>query len=228
MELAEVLAKLEAMGTEQNRKVYGRHGIGVNMFGVSFAEMKKLAKEIKKDQRLTEQLWETGNWEARVVATMIADPKLIEEAQLHTWVECLTDHTLTDVLTSNLASKTPFAQALMVAWIRSEEEWVGRAGWQMLTQLALGKEPLPDEFFEPFLEKIGTGIHQSKNRIKEAMNTALIAIGSRNDLLEAKALQLAAAIGKVKVDHGETACKTPDATAYINKMKQRKLAKAKA
>lgn len=94
--------------------------------------------------------------------------------------------------------------------------------------LALGKEPLPNEFFEPYLDRIGTSIQQSKNRIKGAMNSALIAIGSRSDPLEEKVLTLAAIIGKVGVDHGETACKTPDATAYIKEMKQRKLANAKA
>ena len=49
------------------------------------------------------------------------------------------------------------------------------------------------------------------------MNSALISIGVRNSKLERKALAAAKRIGKVEVDHGETSCKTPDATAYIKK-----------
>jgi hypothetical protein len=49
------------------------------------------------------------------------------------------------------------------------------------------------------------------------MNSALIAIGVRNDVLEAKAIETARAIGKVVVDHGDTACETPDAASYIVK-----------
>ena len=54
------------------------------------------------------------------------------------------------------------------------------------------------------------------------MNSALIAIGVRNAILEQKALSAADRIGKVLVDHGETDCKTPDAAAYIRKTLQRK------
>jgi hypothetical protein len=52
----------------------------------------------------------------------------------------------------------------------------------------------------------------------------LIAIGIRNSALEKKALAAARQIGKVAVDHGETGCKTPDATAYIQKARARKRA----
>ena len=52
------------------------------------------------------------------------------------------------------------------------------------------------------------------------MNGALIAIGIRNPVLQAKALAVAAQIGKVDVDHGQTSCKTPDAGAYILKTVQ--------
>ena len=47
------------------------------------------------------------------------------------------------------------------------------------------------------------------------MNGALIAIGVRSPGLEQQALKVAAVIGKVEVDHGDTSCETPDAAAYI-------------
>ena len=49
------------------------------------------------------------------------------------------------------------------------------------------------------------------------MNSALIAIGIRNEDLERKAIEIAREIGKVQVDHGATSCKTPDAEPYIKK-----------
>ena len=64
------------------------------------------------------------------------------------------------------------------------------------------------------LEALGT----AQNRVKDAMNMALISIGTRNPKLEKKALGAAKRIGKVEVDHGETSCKTPDAAAYIKKV----------
>ena len=53
------------------------------------------------------------------------------------------------------------------------------------------------------------------------MNSALIAIGIRNEDLERKAIEMAREIGKVQVDHGATSCKTPDAEPYIKKARER-------
>ena len=52
------------------------------------------------------------------------------------------------------------------------------------------------------------------------MNNALIAIGRRNAQLQKQALAAAKRIGKLEIDHGDTACKTPDAATYI--LKKRK------
>ena len=48
----DVLAELAAMGTAQNRKVYGRHGVVGAQYGVSFTNLAKLRKRIKTDQAL--------------------------------------------------------------------------------------------------------------------------------------------------------------------------------
>ena len=62
---------------------------------------------------------------------------------------------------------------------------------------------------------------EAKNRKKEAMNSALIAIGGRNSTLGRVALAAAKRIGPISVDHGETSCKTPDAVSYIKRMADR-------
>lgn len=56
---------------------------------------------------------------------------------------------------------------------------------------------------------------------KEAMNSALIAIGIRNEDLERQTIGIAREIGKVEVDHGATSCKTPDAESYIKKSERK-------
>ena len=49
------------------------------------------------------------------------------------------------------------------------------------------------------------------------MNGALISIGCRDAATRKVALIAAKRIGPVSVDHGDTACETPDAGAYIEK-----------
>lgn len=216
----DVLQELQALGTEQNRKTYRRHGVGDDTYGVSYANLGALRKRIKINHALAQQLWLTGNHDARVLATMIADPKQMDEALLTAWANDLRNHTLTDAFVG-LAAKTPLVRTCAEQWITSDSEWLGRAGWHLLGQLAMQDSTLDDRYFEPYLPRIGQEIHAAKNRVKEAMNNTLIAIGLRNDHLAAQAIAVAERIGKVDVDHGDTSCKTPDAIAYIHKARAR-------
>jgi 3-methyladenine DNA glycosylase AlkD len=67
MFLEEVMASLRAAGTEQNRKIYPRHGVKNEVFGVSFADLGKLKKQIKIDHALALALWSTGVHDARIL-----------------------------------------------------------------------------------------------------------------------------------------------------------------
>jgi hypothetical protein len=57
----------------------------------------------------------------------------------------------------------------------------------------------------------------AKNRVKDAMNMALIAIGIHREALRKHALAVSRNIGKIEVNHGQTGCRTPMAEDYILK-----------
>lgn len=225
MTAEQVLAELESMGTAQNRKVYARHGVGREMYGVSYSNLGKLKKKIRLDQDLAEALWASGNHDAMVLATMVADPSQVRSSQLDAWARALDSYVLTDAF-SSLAAKTPFVRAKFNKWSKSAKESIGQAGWLMLCALARSGDELTDEFFETQLATIEEQIHGRKNRVRYAMNSALMNIGGRNPALKDKAIAAAKRIGRVEVDHGETSCKTPDAVPYIEKMWARKALKA--
>jgi 3-methyladenine DNA glycosylase AlkD len=221
MTVQEVLRELESLGTAQNRKIYRRHGACENLYGVSFANLRKMAKQLKVDHALAQQLWTTCNHEAQLLASMIADPVTVEESLVDRWISELADRIVTSEFT-DFVSKTRFFQAKTEEWLDSEDEWIGRAGWQLLALLAMSDIELADSYFENHLEIIERDIHTQKNMVRDAMNSALIAIGIRTPALERKALSAAKTIGKVEVDHGETSCKTPDAADYIRRTVERK------
>ena len=217
----EILKELKALGTAQNRKIYKRHGVGEKLYGVSYANLNKLRKKIKIDHELAQKLWTTGNHDAQILATMIADPALMNNRLLEAWAKDLSNYVLTDAF-AGIVSQTSFARKKMEKWSKSKGEWIGRAGWLLLAHLTMKDEELSDDYFENYLEIIEKDIHSRKNQVRDAMNSALIAIGIRNSKLEKKALSAAKKIGKVEVDHGETNCKTPDAGEYIRKARKRK------
>ena len=214
MQVQEVMLELQAMGTEQRRNVFIRHGVGENFYGVSFASLEVMRKRIKKDHALALQLWATGNHDARLLATKIADPKQMDLGTINLWLPDLDNYIVADAF-ADLVVKTPYAQALADAWTGSQDEWTGRAGWHLIALLALHEQSLPDAYFEAYLDVIAREIHTRKNRTREGMNNAMIAIGLRDEALQAKAIETARKVGKVHIDHGDTSCKTPDAVPYI-------------
>lgn len=207
---------MKTAGTAQTRKTYLRHGYPEDTYGVSFADMKKLAKKIDTDHALARKLWATGNGDACVLATMIADSDETNSRELEAWVKAVRFSAMSQLL-SRFVVQTEFAREKGEQWAASAEEFVGETGYYVLGQLALHDEELPDEYFEEHLRKIEKGIHGAKNYTRYGMNQAVIAIGVRNPGLTKQALAASARIGKVGVDHGDTACKTPDAAAYIHK-----------
>lgn len=221
--LPRVMKELKAKGTALNLKRYRRHGIKGPAYGVSVAHLSSLRTSIGPDHRLAVKLWASGNHEARVLGTMIADAEAITSAQLDRWAQSLDNYVIADAF-SKLVRQSPFVRAKAAAWTTSRNDWIGQVGWNLVAFLALSEVSLTDAEFSRYVERIAKDIHASKNRTRYAMNSALIAIGVRSARLKAKALQAAARIGTVSVDHGPTGCKTPDARRYIIKSWNRKMA----
>ncbi|MBX7220724.1 MAG: DNA alkylation repair protein [Blastocatellia bacterium] len=221
MNPTEALQTLESLGTEQNRKVYRNHGVAGELYGVSFANLEKLRKKIKINHPLALGLWASGNHDARILATMIADPAQATDELLEAWAASLTNYAQADAF-SKYVVQTAAVRTMLEQWTGSDNDWIGQTGWSLLSLLARTEDSLPDDFFLSYLSVIETTIHTRKNRTRHAMNMAVVAIGVRNSNLQDRAIATARKIGKVKVDHGDTACKTPDAESYILKTVARK------
>ena len=224
MEIKEIMTFLEENGTQQNIKIYNRHGIKRTMFGVSYANLNKLKKKIKKNQTLAEMLWDSGVHDAMILALMIADSKSFSTSDIAKWSDALDNYVITDEFSKCIASRND-AEDLMVTWLDSNNQWLERAGWNILSYISAKDNEKGDDYFIQYLAIIEKEIAEAKNLVNHAMNMALIAIGLRNPGLRTLATETAVRIGKVEVDHGETSCKTPEAVAYINRAWERKLKK---
>jgi hypothetical protein len=76
-----------------------------------------------------------------------------------------------------------------------------------------------------FLFQFRQSTHSSPNDVKSDMNRTLITIGGRSSAMRKAVLAAAKRIGEVTVDHGDTACKTPDVAQTVEKMWARSGAK---
>jgi 3-methyladenine DNA glycosylase AlkD len=217
MTAQEVLAELQSLGTEQNRKIYRRHAGDPNaeVYGVSYANLYAMRKRIKVNHALALELWPAGKGEARVMALFIADPAQADPDLLERWAADVKDYGLADSF-GDYAARTADGVKLALKWIKDKREFIQRCGWNTLgVTLKNDPEALSDAQCEKLLAYIEKHIHQAPNRAREGMNYAVIAIGIFKPGVRQAALRAAERIGKVDVDHGETGCKTRDATEYI-------------
>lgn len=215
--LSEVMREMEKAGSAQTRKTYARHGAPEPMFGVSFATLKTLVKRIGVNQALALELWETGNFDARNLAVKIADPAGISPSDLDRWAGAEGVPRMCGGYVAMLAAEGPHAAAKLKKWLGGTNVAQRASGWALLGQVAYHDESIPDAFFVERIGEIERGIHTAPNAEREPMNLALIMIGCRNAALRKSATAAAKRIGKVDIDYGDTACKTPDAAAYIDK-----------
>lgn len=216
MTFDDAMKQLKRMGTAQNVTIYLRHGAREPMFGVSFANLNKLKKQIKIDQPLAEKLWESGNMDARVLATMVADPAKLKSATADRWVKDLDYYMVTDLFAS-LIARSPLAARKYPKWMTSKREFVRQCGYSVFSTFMRDNDQPSDSECRKILRTIEKEIHDSPNRARYSMNTALISIGAYRPSLTDEAMAAAGRIGKVDVDHGDTSCRTPDAIDYMKK-----------
>jgi 3-methyladenine DNA glycosylase AlkD len=157
---------------------------------------------------------------------MIADPAKINVKTAEKWVGDLNNHVVAGAF-AGLIAESPIAPETANKWIKSADEMTATAGWDILCRIVKNEAAVSDAECNRYLELMEKNIHKEKNRVKQGMNNAMIAIGLRNEKIRPTVFAVARRIGKVHIDHGDTSCKTPDAVAYIEKALGRKL-KAKS
>lgn len=216
MTLEEAMATLEAAGSEQTRKIYRKHGALDPLFGVNYSTLKPLMKRIGVDHALALKLWETGNHDARNLAVKVVDPAQMSSAELDHWA--LDPRAgMFHSYVAQIITETPLARTKAEAWLASSADNERTAGWALVSAMAMNNAEIPDAWFAARLAEIEKLIHTAPNAEREAMNLAVISIGCHSVDLRTAAYEAAVRIGQVAIDHGDTACKTPEAPAYIEK-----------
>ena len=201
MNLQMVMQELEALGKERTKKIYESNGAHEPLFGVATGAMKPIAKKIKKNQPLAEQLYATGNYDAMYFAGIIADPKVMTESDFERWMDAAYFYMLSDYVVAVTLAETDIAQDVADKWISSGEELRMSAGWSCYCWL-LGNRP-DSEFSESkianMLEIVENTIHDSPERTKYAMNNFIYTVGISYLPLHEKAVKTAKAVGQVEV-----------------------------
>jgi 3-methyladenine DNA glycosylase AlkD len=219
MTLDDVMADLQAHGSEQTKKTFLRHGACEPFFGVKVEHLKTIVKKVKKDHALALALYDTGNTDAMYLAALVSDPPKMTKAQLNRWAKGAYWYYLSCFAVPWTAAESRFGRELALEWMDSKKEQIAAAGWSTYGSLLsiTPDEELDHDEIVRLLGRVRADIAAAPNRAKYAMNNFVIAAGTYVPSLTAKATATAVAVGKVSVDVGDTDCKIPDAAAAIDK-----------
>jgi len=198
MQSDEVLRLLKSLSNPEAVAGMARFGIDTkNAYGVPVPALRKTAKKIGRDHALALRLWSSGVHEARILASMIDDPKMVTEEQMENWVQDFDSWDVCDQCCSNLFDKTRFAHKKAVEWSERKEEYVKRAGFVLMATLAVHDKGAGDTEFRKFLAIIKREATDDRNFVKKATNWALRQIGKRNPNLNKKAIEISEEIQKM-------------------------------
>ncbi len=219
MNVATVMQELEVLGKERTKKMYLSNGAQEPLFGVATGAMKPLAKQIKVDQALAEELYATGNYDAMYFAGVIADPKAMTAADFDRWMDGAYFYMLSDYVVAVTLAEAAIAQEVADAWIASDEELRMSAGWSCYCWLLGNRKD--HEFSESklakMLEMVKNTIHAAPERTKSAMNNFLYTVAISYVPLHDRAVETAKAVGPVEMKRDQKKNTTLHAYENIQK-----------
>lgn len=216
----EVLATLASLEDEKIRAVNARHG---DNHAVNLTKLRAVAKDLKKNDELAAELWDSGDTAARLVAILIMRPKAWSEAQLD---EMLRDSRVPKVhgwLVSYIVKKSPHAEALRGSWMDDPDPVVASAGWALTSERVNRKPEGLDE--SGLLDVIEAEMADAPERLQWAMNETLSYIGIENPDLRNRAIDIGERLGVLRDYPTSPGCTSPFAPIWITEMVARNAAK---
>lgn len=166
-------------------------------------DLRKIAKDIKKDHELAMELWSTEEVLPRLLAILIMDKKLLsqdvlnkldKDMQTHSFVE---RNNLMDWLMANQLTKDKKNIVLMESWENSPSALQRRAFWYYQGRLRWTGQTPPDNTAD-LLSALEANITQEEPEVQWAMNFTAGWIGVYDEKNRARCIKLGERTGLYK------------------------------
>lgn len=219
MTLKDVLAQLEALGTEKMRAQNTRHGARGAQFGVKRGDLKALAKKIKANHPLALALWDTKNIDAQFLATLLLKPAELSAKEMDRLVRSATFVELADWLIAYVVKLHTEQEDLRLKWMADDHPMAARAGWS-LTSSRVAKNPEGLDLVG-LLDRIEAEMGSAPPETQWTMNFTLAAIGIHFPKHRKRALAIGESLGVYRDYPCSKGCTSPFAPIWINEMVKR-------
>jgi len=199
MEYNEIIKKLKSLQNPKNVAGMARFGIRpkTKVLGIPIPVLRKIAKQIGKDNKLAIKLWDSKIHDARILAGYIAEPEKITKKQFEKWVKDFDSWDVVDQVCSACLDKTNFAYKNIFELSKRKKEFEKRTAFTLICCFTVHDKKMSDREFIDFFPLIKMAATDERNFVKKAVNWALRQIGKRNKKLNVQAVKLAREIRKM-------------------------------
>ena len=190
--VAEILQTLAAQATPRDMANLQRFGItAANPLGVSMANIQKVARQFGRDHDTAAALWQSGIYEARLLAAYVDDPAEVSPAQMDRWCRDFDNWGVCDTLCFVLFDRTPHAWGRIDRWANARPEFVRRAAFALLASLAVHDKTSPDAPFIERLPLVERAASDDRDLVRKGASWALRTTGRRSTVSHTAALAVA-------------------------------------
>ena len=192
-------------------------------------DLRKIAKEIKKDHELAMELWSSEKYLPRLLAVLIMDKKLLTEEVLNELDKDMQTHTidernnLMDWLMANQLTKSKKLITLIESWQNSPSALQRRVFWYYQARLRWTGQTPPDNT-EDLVNAIEANIAQEEPEVQWAMNFTAGWIGVYDEKYRERCIKIGEKTGLYKGEMVSKGC-TPNYLPEFIEMEVNKRAK---
>lgn len=166
-------------------------------------DLKKLAKSIKQDHELAMSLWQSGGFNARLLAVLVMDKKRLDQALIDSLAADMLVHSeneqnqLSEWLMANQLMKSKAAVELLLNWRESDSAILRRLFWYHQARLRWAGQAPPDNSTE-LLDYIESDLASEVPQVQWTMNFCAAWIGIFQPEYRDRCVQLGEQLGLYK------------------------------
>jgi 3-methyladenine DNA glycosylase AlkD len=217
--LETTLHQLKALGNDATRKHNAKWGAPDNQFGVKHGDLRVLAKKLQSNPELAMPLWDTGNVDAQLLATLLLKPKSLSADEVDRLVRSISFAHVADWLISYIVKPHADKETLRQQWMATDDRWAARAGWSLTAERVVKN---PDGLdLVALLDRIESEMADADPVVQWTMNSTLAEIGIHFPKLRKRALTIGETLGIYRDYPCSKGCTSPFAPIWINEMVKR-------
>jgi len=211
--------------TSRAQEIY----VQVSQDDTKLGDLRKIAKEIKKDHPLAMELWSTRNFMAQQLAILIMDKKFITQEFVDQFDEDIQDleseerNQLTDWFMANQLTKDKKTKALIESWEHSPSAMQRRIFWYYQARLRWTGQTPPDNT-EELLTSIEARLEKEVSEVQWAMNFTAGQIGTYDEAYRSRCIEIGKKTGLYRDEVVAKGC-TPSYLPEFIRIQVGKLAK---